>query len=331
VPSTKVSPAGSPSLPPFLTAPFGPVAVVTGGAAAPAGRPVDEVVPLGALVVAVVAGGFRVVAVVGTAVDGVVAAGPEVGGGAALLGGATGAVVAEVAGAEVARVVAEPPEFRRLSKFPPARTLPFFVSRGIPVEPAYCAVRSDRSPLRTASATTPTAMSSATTHDSTRISSRCRTAPTVPLALHGTTALYLQVRPTATGSCFQGAMSGKSEKGPNERREWDLNPRGLRPTIFKTVPFGRSGIPPGKEATRPCGRARGARSADDGEAGDHGQDREGHGEEGAAFTPPADAAADRDEQAESKGEKQRRGEHESPSRFAADAFEEHIGTKGTNL
>jgi hypothetical protein len=92
-------------------------------------------------------------------------------------------------------------------------------------------------------------------------------------------------------------MSGKSAKGADERREWDLNPRGLRPTIFKTVPFGRSGIPPEKEATRPC----------------------------------ADAAADRNEQAESKGEKQRRGEHESPSRFAADAFERHIGTKGTNL
>jgi hypothetical protein len=161
--------------------PFGPEAVVTGGAAAPAGRPVDDVLPGAALVVAVVAGGFRVVAVIaGAAVDGVVGAGwPVVG--AALLGGA-GAVVAEVAGAPVPE---ERPEFRRLLKFPPARTLPFFVSRGIPVEPAYCVVRSDRSPLRTASATTPTTISMATTSDSRRISSRCRTAPTVPLALHG--------------------------------------------------------------------------------------------------------------------------------------------------
>src|SRR5688572_27362559 len=204
VPSTNVSPAGSPSLPPFLTTPFGPVAVVTGGAAG--GRPVDEVLLPAAVVVAVVAGGVRVVAVVlRAAVDGVVAAGPEVGGGrAALVGGATGAVVAEVAGAPVAEAL---PEVRRALKLPPARTLPFFVSRGIPVEPAYCMVRSGRSTLRTASATTPIVMSSATTTDSTRISSRCRIAPTVPLALHGTTALYLQVRPTATGSCFQGAMS----------------------------------------------------------------------------------------------------------------------------
>jgi hypothetical protein len=200
-------------------APFGPVAVVTDGAVVPAGRPVVGVLRPAALVVAVVSGRFRVVAVVGAAVDrvavdGVAVAGPEVVGGTALLGGATGAAVAEVAGAPVACVVAEPPEpeARRLSKFPPARTLPFFVSSGIPVEPAYCVTRSDRSPLRTASATTPTAMSSTTTNDSTRISSRCRTAPTVPLALHGTAALYLQVRLTATGSCFQGDMSGRSRE-----------------------------------------------------------------------------------------------------------------------
>ncbi|HEX6380310.1 MAG TPA: hypothetical protein VF180_03600 [Acidimicrobiia bacterium] len=159
------------------------MAVVTGGAAT--GRPVDEVLFPAALVVAVVAGGFRVVAVVGAAVDGVVATGPEVGGGASLVGVATGAVVAEVAGAAVAE---ELPELRRLLKLPPTRTLPFFVSRGIPVEPAYCVVIFDWSPLRTTSATTPIVMSSATTTDNTRISSRCRIAPTVPLALHGTAA-----------------------------------------------------------------------------------------------------------------------------------------------
>src|SRR5688572_2591505 len=207
VPSTKVSPAGSPSLPPFLTVPFGPVAVVTGGAAGAAGRVVEDVPRPAALVVAVVAGGLRVVAVARAVVGGVVAAGPEVGGGA-LLGGASGAVGVDVAGAPV--VYVPPPELRRLPKLPPARTLPFWVSRGIPVEPAYCVMCSARSPLRTANATTPTVMSSTTTNDSTRISSRCRTAPTVPLTLHGTTALYLQVRPRTTGSCFQGAMSVKS-------------------------------------------------------------------------------------------------------------------------
>ena len=96
-----------------------------------------------------------------------------------------------------------------------------------------------------------------------------------------------------------------------ERREWDLNPRGLRPTIFKTVPFGRSGIPPGQQATR---------LPRQGEAGDHGQDGEGDSEEGATFTPSADSAANGDEDAEGQGENQRRGEHV-----------EHIGTKGTNL
>jgi Phosphodiester glycosidase len=35
-----------------------------------------------------------------------------------------------------------------------------------------------------------------------------------------------------------------------QRREWDLNPRGFRPTVFKTDPFGHSGIPPVNEAIR---------------------------------------------------------------------------------
>ena len=70
--------------------------------------------------------------------------------------------------------------------------------------------------------------------------------------------------------------------------------------VFKTIPFGRSGIPPGQEATR---------LPRQGEAGDHGQDGEGDGEEGATFTPSADAAADRDEDAEGQSEEQRRGEH----------------------
>src|SRR5688500_11801115 len=99
VPSTKVSPAGSPSLPPFLAVPFGPVAVVTGGAAGAAGRVVEDVPRPAALVVAVVAGGLRVVAVARAVVGGLVAAGPEVVGGAVLLGGATGAVGVDVAGA----------------------------------------------------------------------------------------------------------------------------------------------------------------------------------------------------------------------------------------
>src|SRR6478752_10659701 len=52
-----------------------------------------------------------------------------------------------------------------------------------------------------------------------------------------------------------------------ERREWDSNPRSLRSTVFKTVPFVRSGIPPRSvaEATRrrPPARA-GTGAAEDG-------------------------------------------------------------------
>ena len=35
-----------------------------------------------------------------------------------------------------------------------------------------------------------------------------------------------------------------------ERREWDSNPRSLRSTVFKTVPFVRSGIPPEQRQPR---------------------------------------------------------------------------------
>ncbi len=36
------------------------------------------------------------------------------------------------------------------------------------------------------------------------------------------------------------------------RREWDLNPRGSRPRLFKSLAFGRSAIPPGYGATLPA-------------------------------------------------------------------------------
>src|SRR5688572_12864421 len=127
VPSTTVSPTGSVSVFRWRSAAAGPeVAVVAGGAVvAPGDRPREVAVVPGAFpFAAVVPGDPRVLAVVpGAAVDGVVAA--VVGGGAVLLGVTPGAVVAETAGAPVARVVAEPLAPRRLLKLPPARTSPF--------------------------------------------------------------------------------------------------------------------------------------------------------------------------------------------------------------
>src|SRR5205807_9742645 len=81
------------------------------------------------------------------------------------------------------------------------------------------------------------------------------------------------------------------------------------------------------EGNRPGGR----RSAEQGQAGDHGDDREGDGEEGATFAPSTDAAADRDEQAEGEGEEQRSGEHRRPSRVGRTASPKESASVGRTL
>jgi hypothetical protein len=45
-----------------------------------------------------------------------------------------------------------------------------------------------------------------------------------------------------------------STRADQERREWDSNPRCLHTTVFKTVPIGRSGIPP--SSTLPASQHR---------------------------------------------------------------------------